>query len=81
MRDSRSNVLIVYGDDDEFTSADAYDAWVTTLRKDQEALSTGEQTEHTPGKLEVVKIEGASHFWREEHAVLRLLNVLRTWLL
>ena len=80
MRDSRSNVLIVYGDDDEFTSADAYDAWVTTLRKDREALSTGEQTEHTPGNLEVVKIEGASHFWREEEAVDRLIEVVRGWL-
>ncbi|RPD60193.1 alpha/beta-hydrolase [Lentinus tigrinus ALCF2SS1-7] len=80
LHDSRSNVLIIHGDDDNFTSVDAYDAWVTNLQKDREALSSSEQAVQSPGKLEVMKVEGASHFWREEDAVGRLLDIVRSWL-
>ncbi|KAI0719401.1 alpha/beta-hydrolase [Cerioporus squamosus] len=80
LRDPKSNVLVIYGDDDNFTSVGSYDAWVASLQKDREAAPSSEQTHHPPGKLEVVKIEGASHFWREEDAVHRLLDVVRAWL-
>ncbi|RDX57159.1 alpha/beta-hydrolase [Lentinus brumalis] len=78
--DPRSNVLLIYGDEDEFTSASSYDAWVADLQKDREVASSSEQTRQSPGKLEVVKVEGASHFWREDDAVVRLIDTVSAWL-
>ena len=82
IHDPRSNVLIVYGDDDNFTSEAAYDAWVATLQSGKTNPGASEQgnTAADHGKLEIVKITGASHFWREETAVHRLLEVVRAWL-
>lgn len=74
--DPQSNILVIYGDDDNFTTMDSYNFWVASLREvpaDQPDASTG-------GKLEVVKVAGASHFWREEDAVERLIETVREWL-
>ncbi len=73
-------MLLIYGDEDEFTSASSYDAWVADLQKDREVASSSEQTRQSPGKLEVVKVEGASHFWREDDAVVRLIDTVSAWL-
>ncbi|KAI0787545.1 alpha/beta-hydrolase [Fomes fomentarius] len=90
IRDPRSNVLVIYGDEDNFTSAAAYDAWAATLQRltdDDEHQNTSSTagasrasnaSDH--GKLEIAKVRGASHFWREEEAVHRLLDVVQTWL-
>ncbi|EJF64864.1 alpha/beta-hydrolase [Dichomitus squalens LYAD-421 SS1] len=73
INEPRSNILIIYGDDDNFTTAESYDAWVASLR---DAPSTAPSR----GKLEVVKVQGASHFWREDDAVDRLVDVVHDWL-
>ncbi|KAI0833608.1 alpha/beta-hydrolase [Trametes gibbosa] len=77
VKDPRSNVLIVYGDEDNFTAVDSYDAWANSLQDLNLSGKTGDSDDH--GKLEVVKVAGASHFWREHEAVLRLIDVLREW--
>ena len=74
--DTRSNILVIYGDDDNFTTVESYDSWVTSLRK----APADQPDASTEGKLEVVKVSGASHFWREEDAVDTLVDAVREWL-
>ncbi len=74
--DPRSNILVVYGDDDNFTTAESYDSWVGTLRK----APADRPDELTGGTLEIVKVAGASHFWREEDAVETLVETVQEWL-
>ena len=50
------NVLVIYGDKDEFTSGSKYDIWSEELQND--AKGDGK------GRLKVVKVAGGSHFWR-----------------
>lgn len=69
-----ANVLVLYGDHDEFTSAASYDAWVNGLRV------VNEEGGHSDATLKVVKVEGASHFWREDDAVEGLLDTMSSWL-
>ncbi|KAF5372747.1 hypothetical protein D9615_010095 [Tricholomella constricta] len=47
-----SNVLIIYGDRDEFTGVSKYRGWRQSLE------------EESGGQLRIVEIERASHFWR-----------------
>ena len=47
-----SNVLIIYGDQDEFTGVGSYKAW-------REELQGGDAR-----KVKVVEVAGGSHFWR-----------------
>ena len=68
-----AHILILYGDQDEFTSVSSYDSWTDALRA---VNGEGGQRE---AQLEIVKIEGTSHFWREDHAVDRLLEAVRSW--
>jgi uncharacterized protein len=46
------NVLVIYGDKDEFTSGSKYDTWTEGLK------------DETGDRLKVVKVAGGSHFWR-----------------
>jgi uncharacterized protein len=69
LQDPSSNVLIIFGDRDEFTSGDQYDSWSEGLNTDAERK----------GRLEVVKVEGGSHFWRGSHGRLMTAAVMR-WL-
>ncbi|KAI0326409.1 alpha/beta-hydrolase [Cubamyces sp. BRFM 1775] len=68
-----SRVLVVYGDQDDFTSAQAYDSWAEQLR------SVRESNAPDYGTLKIVKVEGASHFWREHAAVHELIETVREW--
>ncbi|PIL35461.1 hypothetical protein GSI_02188 [Ganoderma sinense ZZ0214-1] len=77
--DPRSNVLVVYGDDDNFTAVQSYDSWVASLRENP--ADRPDASSSTQGKLDVVKVAGASHFWREEDAVETLVETVREWLL
>lgn len=43
-----SNVLLVFGDQDEFTSQSKYMTWGSCLK----------------GNVEIVQVKDASHFWR-----------------
>ncbi|KAL0954829.1 hypothetical protein HGRIS_003774 [Hohenbuehelia grisea] len=55
IQDPRSNVLVVFGDHDEFTSISKYRGWQNELESLAEAADRG--------TLKVVEIEGGSHFW------------------
>lgn len=50
MTNNDTRILVVYTDNDEFTSLSSYESWLQTL------------AEH----LQKVLIRGASHFWRGE---------------
>jgi alpha/beta superfamily hydrolase len=51
-----TRVLIIFGNNDEFTSEASYDLWVEGLVKDVDRKDS----------LKVVKVEGGSHFWSGE---------------
>ncbi|KAH7928261.1 alpha/beta-hydrolase [Leucogyrophana mollusca] len=70
LREPTSNLLIVFGENDEFTSKSKYDAWAKLLK------------EQEPGKaaLEIVSIPGASHFWRATEEQRMLEETLENWL-
>jgi alpha/beta superfamily hydrolase len=69
LRDPRSNVLVIYGDCDEFTSDARYGRWAEEMRKD------GRED-----KLHVVRVEGASHFWGGSSAQ-ELARVVKEWVM
>ncbi|KAH9847682.1 alpha/beta-hydrolase [Lenzites betulinus] len=77
VKDLKSKILIIYGDDDNFTAVDSYDSWAKGLQESRSQQKAGGSEGN--GKLEVVKIAGASHFWREHEAVLRLIDAVRDW--
>ncbi|EKM58528.1 uncharacterized protein PHACADRAFT_53580, partial [Phanerochaete carnosa HHB-10118-sp] len=55
VQDPRANVFIIYGDQDEFTSVESYDAWIESLRHENEGDGKA--------RLQTSRIEGANHFW------------------
>ncbi|KAF9649247.1 alpha/beta-hydrolase [Thelephora ganbajun] len=65
INDPQSNVLIVHGDQDEFTSAEAYEGWVTELRRNE-------------GEFRVELIQGATHFWFSRSGQ-RLRDIVKGW--
>ncbi|KAI0077061.1 alpha/beta-hydrolase, partial [Panus rudis PR-1116 ss-1] len=71
LHDPRSNVLVIYGDCDEFTSEGRYDAWASDLRKE---ISGGRH-----GTLHIEKIVTANHFWVDYEARNSLLTTVRNW--
>ncbi|TCD63336.1 hypothetical protein EIP91_005655 [Steccherinum ochraceum] len=73
LRDPKSKVLVVYGDLDEFTGVESYDAWADGL--EEEAQGDGK------GELTVERVHGATHFWTDQNdARGRMLQVLTDWL-
>jgi len=52
VRDPHSNVLIIYGDCDEFTGDTRYATWIGELQKQRNTVN-----------LQVARVEGANHFW------------------
>ncbi|KAF8640274.1 hypothetical protein AX16_010169 [Volvariella volvacea WC 439] len=58
IRTPESNVLIIYGDADEFTSASHYRLWTEGLRH---ALATEEREGM---KVDIIEIAKGTHFWR-----------------
>ncbi|KAJ6577170.1 Alpha/Beta hydrolase protein [Mycena capillaripes] len=54
LRDPAANVLVLFGDGDQFTSVAAYRTW-------RGVLETG-----PVGKLKCVEVESGTHFWRDE---------------
>ncbi|KAH9902671.1 alpha/beta-hydrolase [Cubamyces lactineus] len=69
----KSRVLVIYGDQDDFTSIQAYDSWAEQLRSARESSPSDHSS------LRIAKVEGASHFWREYTAVHQLVNTVREW--
>ncbi len=72
LHNPKANVLVLYGNRDEFTGEESYDAWTEQLREQV----SGDDT----GRLEIVKIDGATHFWIEG-AGNRLLREIVEWVL
>ncbi|KAL6301357.1 alpha/beta-hydrolase [Sparassis latifolia] len=73
IQDPHSNVLILFGDDDEFTDSESYETWSKSLLE----VSGANGVER---RLKVVKIDGATHFWREGDAARRLMDIVEKWL-
>lgn len=69
VRNPDARVLVLYGDHDDFTSVEAYDAWAHSL--------TEVAAEDV---LKIVKVEGADHFWRESTRLAMLVDAVKTWL-
>ncbi|KAL4066748.1 Alpha/Beta hydrolase protein [Scleroderma yunnanense] len=69
--DSRANVLIIYGDRDDFTGKARYDAWSEMLQETSEAKA----------RLDIVSVAGAGHFWRSNSSRTTLRRTLEDWLL
>ncbi|KDR76343.1 hypothetical protein GALMADRAFT_247740 [Galerina marginata CBS 339.88] len=65
IRHPQSNVLIVFGDRDEFTSQSKYKSWTSDLQGDN---------------VEIHEVENASHFWHGPSAR-ELARIVERWLL
>lgn len=65
INDPQSNVLIVHGDQDEFTGAETYEGWVTELRKNT-------------GEFRVELVQGATHFWTSGSGG-KLKEIIKGW--
>ena len=52
MHDECANVLVVYGDRDEFTGVEQYRVWTEGLQRDGR------------DRVRVVEVSGGSHFWQ-----------------
>ena len=68
VQDQRSHILVIYGDHDEFTTAENYEAWSTSLKKDSDS-----------SRLRVERIHGGTHFWRGADGD-EVLEVTANWL-
>jgi alpha/beta superfamily hydrolase len=62
-----SNILIIYGDCDDFTSVGRYKAW-------REELLSGDARH-----LQVVDVLGGNHFWRGQTGR-EMTQMIREWL-
>ena len=72
LKDPRSNVLVIYGDHDEFTGAESYDAWADGLEE--------EVQEEGKGKLHVERVYGETHFWTDQNnARGQMLSAVSEW--
>ncbi|KZT42157.1 alpha/beta-hydrolase [Sistotremastrum suecicum HHB10207 ss-3] len=67
LQEPSSNVLIIYGDEDNFTSISQYKKW------------TGELLKITRGRLKTYEVEDADHFWRGENGE-RMWERIESWL-
>ena len=63
--DPDSNVLIIHGDRDEFTSAGTYEGWVTELQKND-------------GEFRVELVQDATHFWTRRSGE-KLKEIIKGW--
>ncbi|KAF8638299.1 hypothetical protein AX17_002319 [Amanita inopinata Kibby_2008] len=68
VRDEDCRVLVLYGDQDEFTSVSKYKRWTDELR----GMGKG-------GGLEIVEMRGGTHFWRGGVGV-AMSKVVADWL-
>jgi len=74
LQNPRSNVLILYGDRDEFTGIGSYEAWTEELRRD-----AGQGTGDAGGRLQVGFVKGATHFWERSKARI-MQQIVEQWL-
>ncbi|KAJ4474263.1 Alpha/Beta hydrolase protein [Lentinula aciculospora] len=82
-----SNILIIYGDQDEFTSVKRYGSWAKELaelekespREPSRTSGQDNLLEQSQRGLTVCCRSGASHFWRGRHGVW-LAEAVTKWL-
>ncbi|KAH9944820.1 Alpha/Beta hydrolase protein [Amylocystis lapponica] len=65
-----AHVLVLYGDQDEFTPVESYDVWAATLQ---------DEANDAEGSLQVVKVEGGTHFWRAPAQAERIVEEIVQW--
>ncbi|KIK96030.1 hypothetical protein PAXRUDRAFT_826414 [Paxillus rubicundulus Ve08.2h10] len=71
LRDASVSLLVVHGEQDEFTSRSKYEAWTESLR----------ETEGVKAQLEVVSVVQAGHFWHTRSSRATLKRILESWLM
>ncbi|KAH8100988.1 alpha/beta-hydrolase [Cristinia sonorae] len=72
LHDPNANILVVYGDQDEFTGAGSYDTWVDGL--EEEAHGEGR------GTLRVERVDGATHFWTDANGAReQMVEIVTGW--
>ncbi|KAG9076685.1 hypothetical protein FS749_011502 [Ceratobasidium sp. UAMH 11750] len=59
VQDARANVLIMYGDRDQFTAINKYSAWAAGFQSADSEAATG-----VAANAVVKMVPGADHFWR-----------------
>lgn len=59
----KSDVLILYGENDQFTKAAKYEGWVKTLETAAAKVGCGRRTGGT-GKVAVQTLQNGDHFWQ-----------------
>ncbi len=74
LRNSNSNVLIAFGDRDQFTGISSYEQWSKKLSD-----ASAEEQKDGNKRLEVVYVQGASHFWERPQARI-LHDRIERWL-
>jgi len=78
LRKNNSRVLLIFGDSDEFTGASSYEKWIEGLESICERRDlSGDPSAAKP--LNVVRIDGGSHFWRGDDLT-RMLTAVETFL-
>jgi len=65
INDPRSNVLVIYGDQDQFTGVETYEGWAAELRKNS-------------GEFRAELVQGATHFWTSRSGQ-RLKEIVKDW--
>ncbi|KAG1747046.1 Alpha/Beta hydrolase protein [Suillus paluster] len=65
-----ARLLIIYGDNDEFTRKSKYDEWVDTLRRTDDLKAT----------FDVVQVMNANHFWQSHDARIALEQAVDSWI-
>ncbi|KAF8556187.1 alpha/beta-hydrolase [Imleria badia] len=70
LRDVRARLLIVHGDQDDFTSYSQYDTWTESLKT----------TQGVQAQLRIGTVAGAGHFWHTETSRAALRETLETFL-
>jgi len=67
LQEPEAHILIVYGNQDQFTAVQKYDKWVLDLKKNNKA------------NLTTLKIDGGDHFWGSA-ASNELCEAVANWL-
>lgn len=74
-------MCVAFGNEDQFSSTAKLDRWVETLRQNVHAGSgEGDVDERVEGRVKVIRVEGADHFWAKGDAKRRLLEGVRNWI-
>ena len=77
---SDADVLVIYGDIDQFTKISKYDAWLAKLRQAAGGDSTCEANSSAQGKLTEKLVPGADHFWGRGHWIREMRTTIANWL-